>query len=199
MRIKNVKVLFVLLFTGCYAAHEPASTQEPSGSTPEADEVFKPNDSPGRAPPLPGALSRQNETTSAAGAGGFDPAADPILFQVVPEESCSNKDLWITIEGTSIHWKAVVTLRYPHSGARAKINSEQFDECKQPYLEWDDSTRLRFRTHENLDWNEMGSFASGFYLVSVENPDGSVSNEVGLNLQWCGENEGGESIVYCGR
>ncbi len=111
---------------------------------------------------------------------GFSSA--PVLFGVSPPESCTNKNLWLDISGAFIHWNATVAIRYPFDDSVVAIDRDVVDECGRPVLEWIDLDQIVFRTHPVL-----GNFVSGHYLIEVENPDGSVSNAVGLNLQWCGE------------
>lgn len=133
-----------------------------------------------------------NVTVSEGGGAGIS-AGEPgaILFEATPSQSCTNKDLWLNLLGSGIHWNAVVEITYPYSGATILLDEQSVDDCNNPIVQWIDSDQIVFRTHLSI-----GSLVSGFYLVSVTQPNGA-SNAVGLNLQWCDEDV--QEVPSCGK
>ena len=123
---------------------------------------------------------------------------DPILFEVIQDFGCINRDSWIDIIGTGIHWEATVTISYPFSESWTTVTRDQVDGCNQPFVNWVDTDQIEFRTRSDLQWNGMSRFVTGNYLVHVTNPDGSSSNAIGLYLQWCGADEGGPAVACDG-
>lgn len=117
---------------------------------------------------------------------------EPILERVDPEEGCINKDLWMSVHGSRIHWEATITVTYPFSGRSVVFDGpNKVDECGRDLVDWQDNSLIRFRTPENSGVNsgtqEYGGtgWVSGDYLVKVTNPNGVESNEVGFDLQFC--------------
>jgi len=114
----------------------------------------------------------------------------PILDTAVPSDACTNRDDWIALEGVYIDWRASVTISYPYSGAHTTITKDDKDHANGDLLDWQDISRIAFRTFQELEWTSGrdgrgGGFVSGYYLVHVTNPGEVESNAVGLNLQWC--------------
>lgn len=166
------------LASGCYVSHETG--EEPAEHTTElaGDGLQGTAGSPGQIDP---------GLVGDAAEDGFSRA---VLFGVSPTDGCINVDREMVIEGAYLHWEATIEIEYPHSGAVARLAPGENDEdgAGLPLYGWVDLDEMWFRTHP-MDWDGMGSFTSGFYLVTVTNPGMEPSNAVGMNLQFCDEGE----------
>lgn len=198
-------ILAASLTCGCYQSHpgltQPADTDGVAGAP--ASEVVPSVPEPDVSVPEAVSHPPQQETpksvVAASGsevANGDSGGALPILYRAEPGDSCSNKDLWITLAGESIHWDSTVTLVYPYHDARLAFGADDQDSCGRRLVDWGGLDRISFRTHPGAVWEGMSGYVSGYYLVHVTGPDGAASNSVGLNLQWCGDTVG-EVLTDC--
>ena len=123
----------------------------------------------------------------------------PILYRAEPSWSCSNRDMLITLHGANIRWESTVRIVYPYSAAVLDITHADVDECGGSPLSWKDVDEFQFITRQEVAWEGMGDYVSGYYLVSVVGPTGE-SNQVGMNLQWCDDVEAaaaGTEVTGC--
>lgn len=165
-----------VLASGCYHSH--GAGEEPAEYTTQlaGDGLYGAAGSPGQADP------------GLTGDGAEDGFQRAVLFEVSPTDGCINVDQEMVIVGAHLHWDATVEIEYPHSGAVARLapGSNDVDGVGMKLYGWSDLDEMWFRTHP-MDWDGMGSFVSGYYLVTVVNPDGGRSNSVGMDLQYCDE------------
>lgn len=120
---------------------------------------------------------------------------NPILFDVVPNQGCINKDTEIYLVGMHIHWEAAIKIRYQTDIKSVTFEKDLVDECNRSLIDWYDLTMISFRTRPDLILNDEYGFISGEYKLIVVNPDGKESNEIGLSLQYCGNEV--EEIERC--
>lgn len=111
---------------------------------------------------------------------------EPILYDVVPKQGCINKDTEIYLVGMHIHWEAAIKIRYQTDIKSVTFEKDLVDECNRSLIDWYDLTMISFRTRPDLILNDEYGFISGEYKLIVVNPDGKESNEIGLSLQYCG-------------
>jgi len=111
---------------------------------------------------------------------------EPILYDVVPKQGCINKDTEIYLVGMHIHWEASIRIKYQKDVEFTTFDQKLVDKCNRSLIDWYDLTMISFRTRDDLILNDEYGFLSGEYKVIVVNPDGKKSNEIGLSLQYCG-------------
>lgn len=166
------------LMSGCYASHGAGGESDQHTTELAGDGLYGAAGSPGQIDP------------GLAGDAAEDGFSRAVLFEVSPTDGCINADRDMVIQGAHLHWGATVEIEYPHTGAVARLapGENDVDGTGQPIYGWTDLTEMWFRTLP-LDWDGMGDFASGYYLVAVTNPGMEPSNAVGMNLQFCDEGE----------
>lgn len=111
----------------------------------------------------------------------------PILYDVVPKDGCTNKDIEIYLVGMYLHWKATIRIKYKLDKKYVTIKKSLVDECNRPLIDWVDTSMISFRTRDDLILNDEYGFVPGNYMLMVVNPNGKKSNVIGLNLQHCGD------------
>lgn len=116
-----------------------------------------------------------------------DSFLNPILFDVVPSQGCINKDTEIYLVGQDIHWDGSIKIKYQLDTKFTTFDKQLRDECNRSIIDWYDLTMTSFRTRDDLIMNDEYGFIDGNYRIVVVNPDGKKSNEIGLNLSYCGD------------
>lgn len=198
------KLTILLLFlNGCYMSYTPESeiaeepigdsytVIEPDSTTVEADSSEQIDvvdiDSATVDNEISSKLEAEAKTVATNQKKKQDSFLNPILFDVVPSQGCTNKDTEIYLVGQDIHWDSTIKIKYQLDTKFTTFNKELRDECNRSLIDWYDLTMTSFRTRDDLIMNDEYSFLSGNYRVVIVNPDGKKSNEIGLNLSYCGD------------
>lgn len=114
--------------------------------------------------------------------------ARPLLIRAIPSvRGCTNGDEWLRVLGTAIHHGARVVLTNHHSGEKSVVTPRHEDACGLSLLSWEDPDEIWLRVRREMP-GEL-TLVTGYYLIHVVNPEGTASNDTGVYLSHCDDDD----------